>query len=494
MLSDLAMTIDGAAVTGRSSMPVDDPATCAVVGHAPVADAEHLDQAFRAAARALPQWAADASARETAMLAAADAVAGAVDELAELVTAEQGKPLAEARAEVLGTVAALRHFAHTRLEPVTLADGDGPHVIVRRRPVGVVAAITPWNSPVMVAGALKIAPAIAVGNTIVVKPSPLTPLSTLRLGQLLAPTLPAGVVNVVTGGPELGAMMTAHPIPRLVTFTGSSAIGRIVAETAARDLKRTVLELGGNDPAIVLEDASIANIAEALFWGAFGNAGQTCIAIKRVYVPEALRAELVDALVALADAAPVGDGRDPGTRIGPLTSDAQRTIVRDLVTDAVARGGRVAAGGADLDRPGYFYRPTVVDRVTDGVALVDTEQFGPALPVVGYRDLDAVVASVNASEFGLGGSVWGADADRARAVADRLDVGTSWVNTHRGSLWPVQPTAGRKQSGLGAELGSWGLNQLTDLSIQHDVTVSSARPFGMVLPPRQATEPRQPMG
>jgi acyl-CoA reductase-like NAD-dependent aldehyde dehydrogenase len=478
---ELTMTIDGKPVLATGFFPVENPATGEVVTHAPDATEAQLDDAFEAAARARPPWSADAGGREAGLLAAAGAVAGAVDELAELITVEQGKPLAEARAEVWATAAAFRHFASTRFEPTVLQDGPGARVVVRRRPVGVVAAITPWNSPIMVAGGMKIAPALAAGNTIVLKPSPFTPLGTLRLGQLLALALPPGVVNVVSGGGALGRWMTTHPVPRLITFTGSPQTGRIVAEAAARDLKRAVLELGGNDPAILLDDVAIPDVAEALFWGAFGNAGQTCVAIKRIYVPERLCDELVDALAALADAVVVGDGHDPETQVGPLTVEGQRVIVADLVNDATVRGGRVVAGGATIEGPGYFYRPTVLDSVTDGFPIVDQEQFGPALPVVSYRDVEEVLARVNASDYGLGGSVWSADPDRARLVADSIQAGTTWVNTHRGSLWPLQPTAGLKQSGLGAELGTWGLESFTDLSIRHDVPAASARPVGIII-------------
>jgi len=475
-----SLSIGGDAVAGATTLPVTNPATGEVLAEAPAADAAQLDAAFAAAAGALPGWSAtDPDERGAALLAAADAVAAATDELAALITDEQGKPLPEATVEVLGTVAALRHFAGLRIADQVLRDA-APRVVVRRRPVGVVGAITPWNSPVMVAGGMKIAPALAAGATVVLKPSPFTPLSSLRLAELMTPALPPGVLNVVSGANDLGAWMTAHPIPRLITFTGSPAIGRRVAAAAAEDLKRVVLELGGNDPAVLLDDAVVADVAEAVFWAAFGNAGQTCVAVKRVYVPEALHAELVDALVALAEGVLVGGGREDGVRMGPLTSPAQRDIVAGLVEDARSSGGRVVTGGEVIDRPGNFYRPTIVDGVTDKTRLVAEEQFGPALPIVAYRDLDEVLGNVNASDYGLGGSVWGTDVDRARSVADRVEAGTTWVNTHRGSLWPLQPTAGLKQSGLGAELGTWGLESFTELSVAHDVRTVTARPVGLV--------------
>jgi acyl-CoA reductase-like NAD-dependent aldehyde dehydrogenase len=479
-LGDLSMTIGGARIRGTSMLPVENPATGEIIAESPAAGPEHLDAAFAAAAAAGPAWRRAPELREKALLAAADAVEAAAGEISELITLEQGKPLAEAQAEVMGVGAAFRHFAGQGFEPVVLSGPPGPRVVVRRRPVGVIAAITPWNSPVLVAGGMKIAPALSVGNTMVLKPSPYTPLATLRLGEILDAVLPPGVLNVVTGGNELGAMLTEHPVPRLITFTGSPQVGRLVAASAARDLKRVVLELGGNDPAIVLDDAVIDDIVQPLFWAAFGNAGQTCVAVKRVYVPRALHAELVDALASIAGSLRVGDGLNPSTQMGPITTPSQRDHIAELVSDAVAHGGRIVTGGSAIDGPGYFYRPTIVDRTSDGNRLVDEEQFGPALPIVAYDDIEDVLTRVNASSYGLGGSVWSSDPVRGREVADRIEAGTIWVNTHRGSLWPVQPTAGLRHSGLGAELGHWGLEQFSELSVQHDAASLQLKPVGIV--------------
>jgi acyl-CoA reductase-like NAD-dependent aldehyde dehydrogenase len=495
-MRDFANLIDGALVKGSATVPVDNPATGQVIARAPAATPAELDQAFAAAADAQPGWAADSPAREKAMLAAADVITAIAGEIAELITLEQGKPLAEAKMEPLGMAAALRHFAGQRLEPVVLSPA-GPEVVVRHRPVGVVAAITPWNSPVLVAG-MKLSTAWAVGNTVVLKPSPFTPLSTLRMAEALNDVLPHGVMNVVNGGNELGALMTSHPVPRLITFTGSAHTGKLVAQSAGRDLKRTILELGGNDPAVILDDASADEIAQAIFWAAFGNGGQTCVAVKRVYVPKILHAEVVDAFTVLAEAAQVGDGMDPATKIGPLTTPAQRSIVSDLVEDAKAHGARITAGGYEIDGPGYFYRPAVVDRVTDSTRLVAEEQFGPALPVVEYTSLDEVIRNLNKSMYGLGGSVWSPDVERAQAVADRLHSGTTWVNCHRASLWPVQPTAGTGWSGLGSEMGQWGMAALTDLQVRHTVANVHASAVGISVataagrPAPGAAESRKP--
>jgi acyl-CoA reductase-like NAD-dependent aldehyde dehydrogenase len=278
--------------------------------------------------------------------------------------------------------------------------------------------------------------------------------------------LPPGVLNVVSGGNELGAWMTAHPVPRKISFTGSVATGKHVAASAAPDLKRVTLELGGNDAAIVLDDADPAVIADGLYNAAFRNSGQICSAIKRVYVPQALHDDVVDALAERASAAKVGDGMDPTSELGPINNLPQFERVKGLVADALAGGGRAAAGGAPLDRPGYFFAPTVLTGVSEGTGIVDEEQFGPALPVLTYRDVDEAVDRANATTFGLSGSVWSADPDRASAVASRLECGTAWVNTHL-AVGPSQPFGGFKWSGLGVENGPWGLAGFTEIQVQY---------------------------
>jgi acyl-CoA reductase-like NAD-dependent aldehyde dehydrogenase len=303
---------------------------------------------------------------------------------------------------------------------------------------------------------MKLAPALLAGNTVVLKPSPFTPLATLRLGELLRSVLPPGVVNVVSGSDALGAWMTEHPAVRKISFTGSVATGKRVAAAAAPDLKRITLELGGNDPAIVLDDADVSAVADGIFWGSFSNSGQICSAIKRVYVPRSLHGALVDALADRARAVKVCDGREEGAQLGPISTRPQFERVCELVRDALARGAKAAAGGAPLEGPGNFFAPTVLTNVEDGVRIVDEEQFGPALPVIAYRDLEDAVARANHTHFGLAGSVWSADADRAAKVASRLECGTAWVNTHL-IQGPSQPFGGFKWSGIGVENGPWGL-------------------------------------
>jgi acyl-CoA reductase-like NAD-dependent aldehyde dehydrogenase len=338
-------------------------------------------------------------------------------------------------------------------------------VEVVRRPIGVVAAITPWNFPVGLAF-WKIAPALLAGNTMVIKPSPFTPLSTLMMTSLLQDVLPAGVLNAVSGGDDLGAWMTSHPIPRKVSFTGSIETGKKVAVSAAPDLKRVTLELGGNDPAIVLDDADPALVAKAIFAGAFLNNGQICCAIKRVYVPESLYDDVVDELAAHASAIKVGDGTEPDSKLGPINNAPQFERVKDLVADALSCGATAVAGGHAMDRPGYFFEPTILAGLSDGVRIVDEEQFGPALPVMSYSSLDDALRRANATNYGLSGSVWGTDSDRAAEVAGKLECGTAWVNTHI-ALGPNQPFGGFKWSGIGVENGPWGLSEFTEVQAMH---------------------------
>ncbi|MBV8982803.1 MAG: aldehyde dehydrogenase family protein, partial [Acidimicrobiia bacterium] len=359
----------------------------------------------------------------------------------------------------------LQYYADLEVPREVIQDDDAAFVEVVRKPLGVVAAITPWNFPIVLAS-WKIAPALMAGNTMVLKPSPFTPLSTLKIGELLRDVLPSGVFNIVTGGDELGAWMTSHPVPRKISFTGSVATGKKVAASAAPDLKRVTLELGGNDPAILLDDIDPADVADKVYRQAFANNGQVCSAIKRVYVPEAKYDEVVEALATHAKTAKVGNGMDADTQLGPINNRPQFERVSELVADAIKGGARAVAGGKAMDSPGNFFEPTILADVTDGTRIVDEEQFGPALPVIPYRDLDDAVERANATHFGLSGSVWSGDPERAAAVAERLECGTAWVNTHL-ALAPHQPFGGAKWSGIGVENGPWGLYGFTELQVLH---------------------------
>jgi acyl-CoA reductase-like NAD-dependent aldehyde dehydrogenase len=469
-------TINGAAARAGTSFEVVDPAAGTAFTSVPECTDAQVEEVMAAAQAAFrTPWSTDREQRRKALHAAADVIAAHEDELTALVVREQGKPAADARGEAMASALVFRYYADLDVPPQVIQDDASGYVAVTHRPVGPVVAITAWNIPLIMASC-KVAPVLAAGNTAVVKPSPFTPVTTLRLGELLREAFPAGVLNVVSGGPELGPKLTRHPLTRKITMTGSVATGMKVAAAAAADLKRVTLELGGNDAAIVLDDADPALIAERLFWGAFGNCGQLCIAAKRIYVHEGVLGELTDALVARAERTVVGDGSDPSTELGPLQNEPQLRRVSELVENAVARGARALTGGHRLDRPGYFYAPTILAGAEHGMRIVDEEQFGPVMPLLPYRDLDEAIALANDTSFGLGGSVWSGDPARAAEVAARIEAGMVWINTHGDNAFPRQPFGGVKHSGLGSELGPWGYLAATDTQVVYESRATGEPP------------------
>jgi len=462
-MAEISMTIDGTAVPTAETFGVVNPATGEVHAQAPDCTKEQLDAAFESSNKAYRDWKADEAMRRELLGKAGDAMFAAAGELGPILMAEQGKPLNEAATEAFAAGIWFKYYADLEIPRQVIQDDDTAFAEVLRRPLGVVAAITPWNFPLVLAS-WKIAPALLAGNTMVLKPSPYTPLATLKMGEILAGILPPGVLNVVSGGDELGKWMTSHPVPRKISFTGSVATGKHVAAAAAPDLKRVTLELGGNDPAIVLDDVDPAAIADKLFWGAFQNNGQVCSAVKRVYVPESLYDDVVEALADKARSVKVGEGSTEGVQLGPINNKPQFDRVSELVADAIKGGARAVTGGKAIKGNGYFFEPTILADVSDGTRIVDEEQFGPALPIISYRDLDDAVERANATHFGLSGSVWSADPERGAEVAARLECGTAWVNSHL-QLAPHQPFGGAKWSGIGVENGPWGYYAFTELQV-----------------------------
>jgi acyl-CoA reductase-like NAD-dependent aldehyde dehydrogenase len=463
--TSVAMTIDGRPAKTERTFEVVNPATGRFLANAPDCTRSQVDEVMDGALQAFRTWRLDDSARSAAMHAAAVELEAAADELAFILTAEQGKPLRDSLAEVAISARWLRWYANLDLSPEVAEDNELRRIEVHRRPLGPVIAISPWNFPIQMAGK-KAAQALRAGNPVVVKPSPYTPLATLKFVDVLQKVFPPGVLSAVSGGAELGSWLTSHPLTRKISFTGSTATGKLVAAAAAPDLKRVTLELGGNDPAIVLDDADPGTVAKGIFDRALVNCGQTCAAIKRVYVPEALYDDLVDALAQIANDTVIGDGMDPASDYGPLNNSAQLGIVTDLVNDALSNGAVAAAGGQSSVGDGYFYRPTILSRVEEGTRIIDEEQFGPALPVMSYRSLDDALERANDSKYGLGGSVWTSDLDRGAEIAGRLEVGTAWVNNHAVTL-PHQPFAGAKWSGIGVENSRLGLNEFTQVQAIH---------------------------
>ena len=457
-----AMTIGGKSVATSEHKDIMNPATGAVVGRMPMGTRADLDAAVAAARAAFPGWAAtpDATRKELCHAVAAK-IEEHSEEIAALITAEQGKPLngLGSRFEMGGCVGWAHSTADLDLPVETIQDNDEGKIELHRKPVGVVASITPWNWPVLIA-VWHVLPAIRAGNTVVIKPSPYTPLSTLRLVEVMNEVLPAGVMNAVSGADDLGAAMSEHEGIDKIVFTGSIATGKKVMGSAAGTLKRLTLELGGNDAGIVLPDADPAAIAEGLFWGAFINTGQTCAALKRLYVHEDVYDDVVQELAAIAGAMPMGPGTDEQNVLGPLTTEQQFGVVDRLVEDAKARGGRVVLGGdPDRDAAGWFYPATLIDGLDDDADLVREEQFGPALPILKYADVDDAIERANRGDAGLGASVWSSDPERAREVAARIQAGSVWINSH-GTIHPMAPFGGVKGSGYGLEFGVEGLKAM----------------------------------
>jgi acyl-CoA reductase-like NAD-dependent aldehyde dehydrogenase len=457
------LLIDGRAVAGAGSFEVINPATEGVLARCPRADKAQLNAAVAAAKAAYPSWSRrPISERRRLLEQVADRMVERGAELARLLTQEQGKPLIQARREIERSAGMIKAFAAMDLPDKVLKEADNVRIVQQRAALGVVAAITPWNLPIILLMS-KFAPALLAGNTLVIKPAPTTPLTTLRFGEICAQVLPPGVVNIIADLNDLGDALTSHPDVAKVAFTGSTATGRKVMASAAATVKRLTLELGGNDAAIVIDDVVVKDVAAKIFAGAMGNSGQVCLAIKRVYAPNSIYDELCAELARLADAAVIGDGLDEKTEFGPLQNKAQLERVQDFVEDARTRG-KIIAGGTRPNGAGYFMRPTIVRDIPDDARLVREEQFGPVLPVLRYSDLDDAIARTNDSEYGLGATVWGTNLERAYQVASQIDSGTVWVNKHL-ELRPDVPFAGAKQSGHGIELGHEGLEEFTQVRI-----------------------------
>lgn len=457
------LLIHGKMVPGAASLDVINPATEELAGTCSRASESQLDEAVDAADGALADWAGTPiEERRKLLLDVAEIVTANAPELGAILTQEQGKPLSEAIAEAYGFAAFTRHFAGMDLPVEVLEDSDARRVEIHRSPLGVVAAIIPWNFPLILLG-FKLAPALLAGNTLIVKPAPTTPLSTLRLAELLKDVFPPGVLNVVADANDLGSKISAHPKIRKVSFTGSTATGAKVMAGAASTLKRITLEMGGNDAGLILGDVDPKEIAPKIFAAAFPNNGQVCIAMKRVYAHEDIYDLLCDELANIARSKKVGAGTEDGVELGPLQNKAQYEKVQAMIADAAEKGTIIAGGGVP-DRPGYFIEPTIVRDIKEGARLVDEEQFGPALPIIKFSDPEEALSRVNRSKEGLGGSVWSTDSDAARGLALRLEAGTVWINKHA-DLDPGIPFSGAKQSGIGTELGREGLEEFTQRKV-----------------------------
>lgn len=453
--------IDGEMVETASTMEVVNPANEQVVGLVPACGTDELDRAVAAARRAFKSWSkTPIDERRAVIQQMSGIIKENADELFRLLTTEQGKPHRQAKGEIYGAAGLMAAQSTLSLEEEIIEDSDTRLHRSRRVPVGVVGGIVPWNFPVMMA-MQKIAPAMLSGCTIVLKPSPFTPLTTLRIAELVKDVVPAGVVNIITGEDSLGPLITSHPDIDKITFTGSTATGKKIMEGASKDLKRITLELGGNDASIVLPDADVSKVAEQLFWSSFSNAGQICVAAKRIYIHEDIYDELSTAIAEYAKGVVVGDGAQQGTGVGPIQNKKQFDRVCELIEDAKSNGYKFLVGGdVDPSGSGYYVPITILDNPPEDARIVAEEQFGPVMPLMKFSTEEEVIARANASDYGLAGAVWTGNPDKGVEIAEQLETGTVWVNEYL-HLSPFAPFGGHKQSGFGAEYGVEGLKEFT---------------------------------
>jgi acyl-CoA reductase-like NAD-dependent aldehyde dehydrogenase len=464
------MYINAKPVQSGNTFDVINPATGSAFAQCQLGDVSHVQQAVAAAKAAFPAWSQTTDEERKALLhKLAAAIKANMPELMQLVTKETGKPLGGLNnvgsgMEVGGSIGWTQYTAELQL-PVDVIEDDASTVTVNRKPLGVVASITPWNWPLMIA-IWHVMPALRTGNTVVMKPSPFTPTSTLRFVQLASEILPPGVINVITGEGEVGAALTSHPDVNKIVFTGSTATGKRIMQSASAHLARLTLELGGNDAGIVLPDVDLDVVVPKLFAACFHNNGQTCAALKRLYVHESQYEAVCEKMAELAKSVIVGNGLEENTQLGPIQNKAQLDIVAALAASARADGGRFLAGGNAIDGPGFFFEPTIVADLTDGHRLVDEEPFGPIVPIIKYSDIEEVIARANRNEQGLGGSVWSSDTAKAAAIGSRMECGSVWINDH-GGIRPDAPFGGVKQSGIGVEFGLYGLEEYTSIQSLH---------------------------
>ena len=465
-MSDYSMLINGEAATAEHAIEVINPATETVIATVPEASLAQLDEAVAAARSALPDWSARSmDDRRALILKIADRLEENIGELAQLLSEEQGKPIEGfaglgAMFELGGSLAWIRYTASLDLPIEVIQDNDEARIEVHRKPVGVVGSITPWNYPLLIT-CWHIIPGLLSGCTVVAKPSEYTPLTVLKAMHLISDLLPPGVVNIVTGKGALGAAISSHSDIDKIVFTGSTRTGKRIMEAAADNLKRLTLELGGNDAAIVLPDTNVAEAAGKIFATAMINNGQTCAALKRLYVHEDIYDEMCDALAAIARSVKTGPASE-SPDFGPIQNKMQYDRVCELAESAKADGATFLSGGEPMPGPGYFFPVTIVKDIPENSRLVQEEPFGPILPVVSFSDVEDALERANAVSVGLGGSVWSSDVPAAQKLASRLECGTAWVNNHA-MIQPDAPFGGVNQSGVGVEFGRYGLVEYTNI-------------------------------
>ena len=450
-----------------ASMPILDPATGILVGTAPVFGAAETKRAIDAANRAFPAWRAKTAKERSAILRKwNDLMLANADDLARILTAEQGKPLAEAKGEITIGAAYVEWFAEEARRvygDVIPTIANDRRIVVVKEAVGVCAAITPWNFPSSMI-TRKVSPALAAGCTVVIKPAEATPFSAFALAELAHRAgFPPGVLNVITGdAPSIGGEMCANPIVRKLSFTGSTEVGRLLMKQVAPTIKKISLELGGNAPFIVFDDADLDAAADGAMVSKYRNAGQTCVCTNRFFVHEKVYDAFAEKLAARVGALKVGRGTDPGVTQGPLINVDAVTKVEEHLADAKRRGARVVVGGKRHALGGTFYEPTVLTGVTPEMQIFREETFGPVAPLIAFRDDDEVIELANRSEFGLASYFYSRDIGRAWRVAEALEYGMVGINTGLITT-EVAPFGGMKQSGLGREGSKYGIEEFVEV-------------------------------
>ncbi len=458
--------INGKRASFPGKLAVINPANGTELATVPDIDRDGLERAVASARAAFSSWSGTSFVERRKKLAAVlDELERHSEELYALFTAEQGRPLGGARWEIDWL---LKRFGPATLQmqlPDEKHDSElMGHVTVRYVPLGVVCAISPWNLPFLLSFT-KVLPALLTGNTVVLKPSPFTPLTVLRTADYMRELLPAGVLNVITGGDDLGPWMTAHPGFDKVDFTGSTQTGKRVFDSAAATLKHLSLELGGNDPGIVLPDADPKEIAQGLFWSMFLFSGQGCIMMKRLYVHEDIYDEVTKELIAVAQQVKTGDGFDPESGLGPLQNRLQYERLRAVWEEIERSGARILfKGTVPQNSGGFFFPVTMLDNPPERASFVAREVFGPIRSILKYRHVEEAVQRANDTPYGLGASVWGKDPDTLRNVAEQLNAGTVWINQHA-AVSPEVPFGGHKESGVGVQWGLEGLRSYCNIQV-----------------------------
>ncbi|KAK7419294.1 hypothetical protein QQX98_003446 [Neonectria punicea] len=448
--------IDGQVATTSQTRHGINPANLKALAEVPVATQNDLDRAVAAATEAFRKWSiVPYEERRRAVLAYADAVDQLQVKFRDLLVAEQGKPIPQAEAETTAGIEWIRGMANIPLPTDVIEDGETRSVVTTYTPIGVVGAIIPWNFPLMLTTA-KLAPALLTGNVIIIKPSPFTPYCGLKLVELAQQFFPPGVVQSLSGDDRLGPWLTSHPGIGKISFTGSTATGKLVLRSASETLKRVTLELGGNDPAIICPDVDIEKVAEKVALFAFLNSGQICLNIKRIYVHESIFPQFQEAMIKQVKSYVLGDGSKGGVSHGPLQNEMQYNRVKSFFGDIKSQGWKVAVGGDISPSSGYFINPTIIDRPPDDSRIVVEEPFGPIVPLLSWKAEEEVIARANDTRMGLGASVWSNSIENATRIGKRIQAGTVWINTHF-DISPAAPFGGHKESGIGTE---WGLNGL----------------------------------